>query len=110
MSDFRIKRGDTLPPMRAVLTDEEGPFDLTDCTIVFRYMHTQSGAAIEKDADISGGDPTQGKVIYNWESGDTDTPGIYFCEWVVTTTGGKEITFPNGNAEYFEILDDVRRL
>lgn len=106
ISDFRIKKGDTLPTVRATLSDEEGVFDLTNCTVKFVFRNSQSGVAVKKDASVVSA--TAGEVEYAWGAGDTDVPGVYLYEWEVTLTlSSKVISFPNGESRLFEIISDV---
>ena len=36
----------------------------------------------------------KGEVSYSWGATDVDTAGIYNCEFIGTTPGGKQISFP----------------
>jgi hypothetical protein len=105
MSDFKIKRGNTRPFIRSVLSDQFGPYDLTGYDVVFKFQNTQGGPVYGGDATVR--DASGGSVLYEWTDGDTDAVGIYECEWVATATGGGTMSFPNSRKDYFEILDGV---
>jgi hypothetical protein len=52
-------------------------------------------------------DADNGVVQYDWQTGDTDTVGIYYVEFQVTYSDSSIETFPNsGN----EVVSVVRQL
>ncbi len=107
MPDFVIAQGDREPSISDILTDQDDtPKNLTAGSIVFRRRLRPGGVKVENAAIIVG-DPTLGQVQYDWAPGDTDTPGVYDYQWVVTIAG-KESTFPSNNYEQFEIYEDIQ--
>jgi hypothetical protein len=73
---------------------------MTGASVVFRMMHLDgtfflSGAAVIDDA-------SQGIVHYAWQAGNTNTPGAYRCEFVVTYAGGAIQRFPQGS--FLEVI------
>ncbi len=107
-ADFYITEGDTGPTLVATLVDEDGVVvDLTgvaDTSVRFHMIDPSS--ATEKVDDNTNtsvlAPPTDGKVQYDWQADDTDTPGLFDGEIQVTFPGGQIITFPN--YRYFTIL------
>lgn len=86
-----IKSGDTVPPIRQILKSKGSILDLTDATVEF-WMTLDLTSAAENS--IGGAcsviDAEGGEVEYVWADGDTDVPGTYFGEFVVTTTVEEE--------------------
>ncbi len=101
MNTFYLKQGDTKIPLSVVLSDANGPVDLTDCTVRL-FMRPWDGlsegcGAIKVNAEATP-DANQvtnmGLVIYEWEAADVDTPGKFANEWQVTFADGEVATFP----------------
>ena len=113
MADFTLKRGDTSPALIATLKDRDGqPVNLTSATVLFVMRATDS---------ISGSTPriqgamqvatdqvaNRGQVTYQWSAGDTDLPGSFAGEFVVTWPTGREQTFPTTGFVTVQINDDL---
>lgn len=96
MSDIVIKAGDTFPVLSVTIVnqDDDTPVDLTGATVVFR-MAPDSGGAIVLSATASVRDGVNGVLEYNWAPGQTDTPGRYRGEFIITMPSGKVMTAPN---------------
>ncbi len=93
--DMFMVSGDTLPVVDTTLTDATGaPIDLTDATGVTFQMALEGSSVLTVDEAASVSDtPTDGRVQYAWDGGDTDVPGTYFASFVVAFAGGNQ-TFP----------------
>lgn len=105
--DHWMRQGDTLPPFSAVL--RAGGVNVVGLpngtTVALRLKSKalldagQSGLKVDAPGvlvtttDQSGAPAT--KVQYNWLAADTDTPGVYFAEALVTLPDGDTETFPN---------------
>lgn len=100
-----LKQGDTWPPVRATLKDENGPVDLTGCTVKFRMSGPSGANTVNESATIT--DAANGKVMYTWQKGDTKVVGQHRAEFVVTFANGKRATFPNNNFIFIQINEDV---
>lgn len=98
MPTFHIKEGDLAPPLEVVLRDGEGePVDLSGIGSVAFHLAPRYGAPAEPFIDepaVVDGDGSAGLVRYDWQEGDTDTPGVYSAEFEVTSAG-IPTTFPN---------------
>lgn len=88
--------GDLLPIITATLLDRDGdPVNLTEATVTFRMRNHGNGhIAVAGAAAEVVGDATDGNVRYVWQAGDTDQPGEYRAEWIVTIDS-KQQTVPN---------------
>lgn len=97
MADFHIKAGDTAPPMVATLENGAGAAinlaGIQEVRFVMRPMHGALGPKINGVAVVD--DANSGKVHYDWQSFDTDTPGGYWAEWYVLFGDGHAERFPN---------------
>ncbi len=102
MANFMfLKKGDTYPNISTTLSDENGPVNLTGCTVLFRMSEPDTGnLMLETAATVLGqGTPENlGKCYAEWDTGDTDIIGEYRVEWVVTFPNGKKATFPRGDS------------
>lgn len=97
--DFTLAQGDRLPSITATLIDASGvAVNLTGLSVTFKMrLSDESRPAITGGATIT--DAINGKVRYDWASGDTDTPGLYLVTWAVTFAGPKIESFPNSRAK-----------
>jgi hypothetical protein len=84
--DFTIKSPSTEPAIQAQLTDGNGdPVKLSGATTQFRMAEPDGPIVVDGAATVQ--DPEDGLVVYFWDDGDTDTPGIYNAEFAVDYQG-----------------------
>ena len=109
MTDFYIKQDDTSPSLAATLKDSDGnAVDLTGATVRFHMTERPSeGKTAKVDAAANVDTAASGEVSYDWQSGDTDTVGLYNAEWEVTYSSGKIETFPADGYTVIEVTDDL---
>lgn len=96
MSDFSIKKGNTLPRLKSTLRYNNGqPVVLTGAQLLeFIYKPARSEApAVVRTGTIL--NYLQGEVEYEWTPADTAVPGNYVAEWRVTFAGGGQLSVPN---------------
>jgi hypothetical protein len=86
---LRMKRGDTAPPLRAVITDNGAGVDLTPATL--RVIGKRNGQTIFTHG-VTGTD--QGVIVMPWVDGDTAVPGLISIEIEATWPGGTVQTWP----------------
>jgi hypothetical protein len=60
-------------------------------------MKPLDGHAFQVDAAAEVADAAAGKVRYQWAAGDTDEPGTFLAEWVVTFADGQPLTVPSAD-------------
>jgi hypothetical protein len=95
MSAFPLKQHDTLPALEAVLSDDDGPIDLSGASVQFVLSRVGCGGrepVFKKPATLA--DAAAGKVRYLWENSDTADAGSFAGEFEVSQ-GGKTQTFPS---------------
>jgi hypothetical protein len=109
---FYLKKGDTYPNIETVLSDTNGPVNLSGCSVLFRMSVANTGnLMVEKDATIvtpqTGIDI--GRCYAEFTTGDTDEVGSYRVEWRVTFPNGKIATFPRGQSDNFNkvIVEEI---
>lgn len=109
MVDFTIKTGNVLPLLTATLKDDAGvAADLTNASVAFRMRNlTDDTVKVNSASAAVVGTPTAGNVAYTWQAGDTDTPGIYRGEWLVTFSGGRSASYPNDRDLLIAVMDAV---
>ena len=100
-----IKRGDTYPFLRLVVSEDGFPIDLTAADTIKVIMKTELGAALVFTADTY--DAVNGGIEYEWLSGDTDTSGEYNLEVEIEWAAGGFQTVPNSGYDLLTIEDDL---
>jgi hypothetical protein len=91
-----IKQGDLYPPLRI-----DTNADVTGATSKVAKMRKVHGSTITTKTLTTSGDPTQGILEYTWIAGDTDVPGTYLVEAIVTFASGAIQRFPQRS--YLEV-------
>lgn len=102
---FYIKANDTAPSLIYALSPSS--VDLTGATVRFSMQSRAGVVAISRAAAVTvtpTGAPT---VRYDWQVGDTETPGFYEAEFEVTYAGGAIETFPNDGMLGVSIASDI---
>jgi hypothetical protein len=101
-----LKRNDTKKPLKAVLSNESGPIDLTGCTVRFIMSDAMTRVTkINREALIQ--DAGNGTVWVVFEQGDTDTPGTFKAEFKLTYSDYRVETFPDNGYIFIEIQKDL---
>jgi hypothetical protein len=112
-SAFVIKRGDTLPAIESTLYESvdgvESVVSLAGASAVY-FRLREAGAngefVFSKEGSIIA-PASDGVVAYDWEEGDTETPGKYVAEWEVHFGPGKIRTFPSISVIPVTILNNI---
>jgi hypothetical protein len=111
---MKMKQNDTRPYARATLYSDEEAETVLDCSTavvsnIKFTMKPQGGGAAKVDEEdcflVTDGE--DGRVEYRWTAGDTDTPGVYQCEYQVTYVGGGVQTFPEDGFLSVEIVAEL---
>ena len=105
MADRTLKKGDTWPPLRATLTVDGEPLDLTTADSVTMIA---VGPENTLTATLTVLEPaTAGRVEHEWEAGETDEVGTHTVEFKVIWSTGVEETVPNTGMRTFAIEEDL---
>jgi len=108
MHDFKIKQGDTRPSLEAQLLDENRePRDLQTVDEVRFHMKDVDTQEVVVDDTGSILNTSEGRVVYEWSDGDTDTLGRHQAEFEVHYGDGGTETFPNGDNIEVYITEDL---
>jgi hypothetical protein len=108
MHDFKIKQGDTRPSLEAQLLDENRePRDLQTVDEVRFHMKDVDTQEVVVDDTGSILNANEGRVVYEWSDGDTDTLGRHQAEFEVHYSDGGTETFPNGDNIEVYITEDL---
>ena len=96
MSDQTFTQGDTAPPIRATLKNEDGSVcDLTATDSIRFQMRKNEDKkhTVDQECDIL--HATNGRVSYDWGANDLSVPGEYIAQWEIHWSDGKiQTTFP----------------
>jgi hypothetical protein len=96
LNQFRLKQGDTLPPLKAILASADGTVvDLTNVRTLSFWMRKLNRTVLLKGSAVVLDPSTNGRVQYDWQAADTQTGGWYFGQFKVTFTDGGAATFPD---------------
>jgi hypothetical protein len=112
MPDFVRKQGNLSDPIRATLTDQNGPVDLpVGATVLFiskvvgATTAKTRAAAVVVSPGAPIGDANRGAVRYDLHPTDVDTPGLYDVQWDVSApTGPVPQSFPEGGYQTLLVL------
>lgn len=106
---FTMKAGDLLPKLTVTLTTTAGAaIDLTTALAVqFRMWRVDARptGSFKVNAAATFDDRPNGVVSYLWAGTDTDTPGLYYAEIVLTWPGPKPQTVPTSGYMVIQIED-----
>jgi hypothetical protein len=105
VAEFTIKRGSRLPHIQATVTAHGGPVDLSQVTAV-RFVMTTLAGVIKVNAAGVVVDATEGVVEYAWAAADTDTPGEYEAEFVLTFDTGEVMRVPTEGYIIVRVVPD----
>lgn len=103
--DFVIKQGDREPYIETTLRDQHGnPINLGGGrTVRFRmWPYGYGDVVVDAPADIIA--QAGGRARYAWQEGDTDSPGLFEAEWLVTNLDGSVETYPNGGHNVIQVV------
>jgi len=87
MQTITMYQGDLLPNLEVELADRSNiPLNLTGAASIKLFMGLDAGDPTQNKIDgalLTVTDAATGKAVYEWQAGDTDTPGEYSAEIVV---------------------------
>lgn len=99
-----LKRNDTKVNLKATLSNESGPVDLTGCRVRF-VMSKRNTVKMDKQALIQNG--VTGLVWVVFEQEDTSEAGTFSAEFEVTFPDERKETFPNEGYILINIQSDL---
>ena len=89
------------------LSNQREYFVVNASTNTFGLALTKGGTAITTSSAGTGVHTVlTGRVSYDWQGTDTDTPGTYFGE-VQTIVDGKPLTYPNTRQLLVEVVSEL---
>lgn len=105
--NITLKQGDTFPPVDITVLNPDGlPLSLPTGTLVRFHMGTlRTGAAFLGVGEVL--DAAAGRISYQWQPGDTDTPGGFLAEFQLTLPDGRVLTVPNNDWIEVEIVKQL---
>jgi hypothetical protein len=107
VKELILKKNDLQPYYYAQVKDSDNTVvDLTNCTAVFTMKNIDSDAIKVNRQSVNITDATNGKFEYRWSGTDTDTVGIYYVEFEVTSASGK-FTLPADGKAIVTIKDSL---
>jgi len=104
MQTQAIKQGSNRPFVQVSVTDANGdPLDLRGATLTLKAVSSQK--TIEGEVTLT--DAANGKGIYEWRDGDTDTPGVYRVELTSEWLDGSVVKIPHDRMMLFEVVPSL---
>lgn len=103
---LELKRDDLQPYYFVQVRDgNDDPVDITGATI-YCTMRSENGfkEINRQTAGITITDAVDGAFQYAWQSGDTDTPGLYDIEFEIDPPAGGKFTVPASRIERAQVL------
>ena len=101
MMEYKTKRGNTWPPIRAILLHRGAPINLTGATVT---LHAQAGARTFSQP-VAKLDAVRGSVECLLDDVDVAIAGGFRAEFVVVFADGRKVTVPN-RGHFGIIIDD----
>jgi hypothetical protein len=99
-----LKKNDTRDNIKATLSNESGPVDLTGASV--RFLMSKRGVnKVDRQVQIQ--DAANGIVWMVFEQGDTDEQGLFQAEFEVTFPDARIETFPNDGFILINIINDL---
>lgn len=92
--------GDSARAITMSIADEAGAISLSGATVVLRYRSVASGGTVY---ERTGTGTAAGVASYTFDADDLPESGTYFGEWVVTFSGGTQLTAPSAAPFVFEV-------
>ena len=103
MADITFKQHDNWPPLDAVLSDADGPMNISGATVKLILV----GKTVTITGNCSLVSETGGQVRYTWANGDLAVAGDYNGEFEITFPTGKIETVPNAGYFTLTIKEDL---
>ena len=101
-ADFSISVGATLPKFQITVKDRNGAVDLTGASTPTFIMARNGVNEVNDASNPAITTATSGEMEHIWQSGDTDTPGIYEA-WFEVTISSKKLRFGRKDGRPFII-------
>jgi hypothetical protein len=100
--DIFFGEGDRAPVVTDTLIGADGePIDLTGATVVMRFrLKDETDSQTSEAVDVVG-DPADGEV--EWTPATGRAAGDYNANWVVTMSGGEQVTVPNDRYLWMQV-------
>jgi hypothetical protein len=107
MATFVIKQNDTSPSIEATLTNiNGGAINIASASVRF-HMKNMSNNVLTVDQPATIVNAANGIVRYAWQAADTQTPGMYNCEFEVTYSDNSIESFPNDDKIIVSIESEI---
>jgi hypothetical protein len=105
VAKLELKRDDLQPIFYVSHVDRnDDPVNLTGATIRCTMKDEEGTKKINRQtAGITITDGAKGEFQYQWQSGDTDTPGLYYIEFEIEPATGGKFTIPSNSFETAQI-------
>ena len=98
---INLRKGDLYPPLTI-----DTNADVTGATSLEAKLRRKHQSSVMTKT-LTATDPTNGVLQYAWVAGDTDVPGTYLVQAVVTFATGEIQTFPQRSHLELIIRDRV---
>lgn len=96
MEFWRTVQSNTLVSLPMTLKDAAGTaINITDMTVLFHMVDTATNTRKVDGGTITVIDAATGRVQYDWQDADVETPGTYYG-YCVRTSGSKDAQHPLG--------------
>lgn len=104
---LHLREGDLEPDLVATLEQPAGtPIPIGLAPVVVRVKKAgETDARFERACEVlsDGLEGRPARVRYQWQAGDTDDSGVYFCVWKITWDGSEPQTVPSKSVSKFRI-------
>lgn len=92
---FNLGQTDRLPYLQTELSDSQGVVDITSGTPILYWQLMSRASGTYSGVGTIIGSSTTGVVQYQWTTGDTINPGVYWGYWRINFPASRSERFPN---------------
>lgn len=101
---MRMKQCDLFPFEYDITYDDGTPVDLTGATVVMNMILDGATSFTVDSGSCTIVNATEGSIRYQWVSPETDVPGMYRIEFIITFNSGAILTVPSNDILWMLII------
>lgn len=102
-ADYTHKRGDTVHDLTVVLSDDDGPIDLTSASSIVLVLTHRKTRTRETFAMSVVGAATDGRVEKTWAANEPSVEGDFDAEYQITFGVGQVLAVPSSGTLLYRI-------
>jgi hypothetical protein len=107
-ADIVFKQGDTAPIIKETFLNAGNEnYNIEGSSVVFQMRALTSSTPVKLTGTVAIISGSKGEVTYSPSAKDTEVPGSYMANWLVTFSSGARMTFPTTGYLSVEIQESI---